>query len=117
VRRAVRALLVLLLLGGAFFAWARLLHVGPLGPIPGGALSGEPAAALPADWSFANRERPCWPPTGHELCADGCGADLLIESRAFALPWSGRVWRFGGDVRRLPGATGAALWAYRLEDR
>ena len=125
-----------------------------------------PAAALPADWSFANRE-----------------PYLLIESRAFALPWSGRVWflahggrlhvllpgffgddlprrldadprvrveldgkvyeqvavavtgdadigalmapvlrrqfaiEIAGDVRRVPGATQAALWVYRLEDR
>ncbi len=59
----------------AFLAWARLLHAGPLGPIPGGALRGEPAAALPADWSFANRD-----------------PYLLVESRALTLPWSGRVW-------------------------
>jgi len=165
VRRAARALLVLALLACAFLAWARLLHPGPLGPIPGGALAGEPAAAPPADWSFANRED-----------------YLLVESRAFTLPWSGRVWflahhgrlhlllpgffgddlkrrvdadprlrveidgkvyeqvaapvtddaeigalmapvlrrqfaiEIGGDVRRVPGATRASLFVYRLDD-
>lgn len=165
MRRAGRVLLVLALLAGGFFAWARLLHAGPLGPIPGGRLSGEPASELPADWSFANRD-----------------PYLLVESRAFTLPWSGRVWflshagrlylllpgffgddlvrrleadprvrvevdgrvyeqvavavtddadvgallapvvrrqfaiELGGEVRRIPGATGAALHVYRLED-
>ena len=165
MRRAVRALLVSVFLAGGFFAWARLLHAGPLGPIPGGALSGEATAELPADWSFANRE-----------------PYLLVESRAFTLPWSGRVWflshggrlhlllpgffgddlrrrlevdprvrvelegkvyeqvavavtddaaigelmapvlrrqfaiEIGGSVRRVPGATRAALFVYRLED-
>jgi hypothetical protein len=158
-------LLVLALLAGAFLAWARLFHAGPLGPIPGGRLSGEPASELPANWSFANRD-----------------PYLLVESRAFFLPWSGRVWflahagrlhlllpgffgddlkrrldadprlrvefdgqvyeqvavavtddaaigalmasvlrrqfaiEIGGQVRRIPGATRAALHVYRLED-
>ncbi len=46
--------LVIALLG--FGVWARLLAGGPVGPIPGGALSGEPAGSPPADWSFANAE-------------------------------------------------------------
>lgn len=75
MRRAPRALLLFVLAAAAFLAWARLFHAGPLGPIPGGRLGGEPATALPADWSFANR-----------------APYLLVESRAFALPWSGRVW-------------------------
>ena len=165
MRRAGRVLLVLVLLAGGFFAWARLFHAGPLGPIPGGRLSGESASELPPDWSFANRD-----------------PYLLVESRAFTLPWSDRVWflshagrlhlllpgffgddlarrldadprvrveidgkvyeqaavpvsddaligalmapvlrrqfaiEIGGDVRRIPGATRAALWVYRLED-
>jgi hypothetical protein len=165
MRRAAVAALVLLLLAAGFLAWARLFHAGPLGPIPGGALRGEPSAELPADWSFANR-----------------APYLLVESRAFTLPWSGRVWflahegrlhlllpglfgdalkrrldvdprvrveidgrvyeqvavavedeldtgallapvirrqfaiEIGGAVRRIPGATRAALWIYRLED-
>lgn len=97
MRRAALALCALLLLAGGFLAWARLLHAGPLGPIPGGRLAGEPARELPADWSFANRD-----------------PYLLVESRAFRLPWSGRVWFlahhgrlhlllpgfFGDDLRR-----------------
>ncbi|MGH7289396.1 MAG: hypothetical protein ACREI8_15405, partial [Myxococcota bacterium] len=71
MRRAVFGIGGVGLVALGLLAWARLLHPGPLGPIPGGALRGEPAAALPADWSFANRE-----------------PYLLVESRAFALPWS-----------------------------
>lgn len=165
MRRAALVLAALLVLALGFVAWARLFHAGPLGPIPGGALSGEPAEELPADWSFANRE-----------------PYLLVESRALALPWSGRVWflshggrihlllpaffgddlkrrldvdprvrielagrayeqraepvtddaaigelmapvirrqfaiELGGAVRRIPGASRAALWVYRLGD-
>jgi hypothetical protein len=165
VRRALLALALLALLLGGGFAWLRLLRPGPTGPIPGGALRGTPAASLPADWSFANRE-----------------PYLLVESRAFLLPWSGRVWFIahrrrlhlllpaffgddlkrrldvdprlrveidgtdyeqvaipvlgdedlaellgpalrrqfaidvGGAVRRIPGAAGAEMWVYRLED-
>ena len=86
MRRALAALLALVLFAGGVLAWARLLHAGPLGPIPGGALAGEPAAELPADWSFANRD-----------------PYLLIESRAFTLPWSGRVWflAHGGRLHLL----------------
>lgn len=165
MRRLLRVSLAAALLAGGFLAWARLLHSGPLGPIPGGRLSGELASELPADWSFANRD-----------------PYLLVESRAFALPWSGRVWflayegrlhlllpgffgddlvrrlaadphlrveldgrvyeqvavpvtddagigalmapvlrrqfalEIAGEARRIPGATRATLWVYRLED-
>jgi hypothetical protein len=75
VRRIALVLAVLALILGAGFAWARLLRAGPTGPIPGGALRGNPAPSLPGDWGFANRE-----------------PYLLVESRAFFLPWSGRVW-------------------------
>jgi hypothetical protein len=75
VRRTALVVGVLALLLAAAFAWARLLRAGPTGPIPGGALRGAPAASLPSDWSFANRE-----------------PYLLVESRAFLLPWSSRVW-------------------------
>jgi hypothetical protein len=158
-------LAVLLVLALGCVTWARLFQPGGVGPIPGGALRGEPARALPADWSFANRE-----------------PYLLVESRAFALPWSARVWflshegrlhlllpgffgddlkrrldadprvrveldgrvyeqvavpvgddaavgalmapvirrqfaiEIGGNVRRVPGASRAALWVYRLDD-
>jgi hypothetical protein len=91
----LRVFLVLLMLAAGFFGWARLFHAGPLGPIPGGALSGEPSSELPTDWSFANRD-----------------PYLLVESRAFALPWSGRVWflSYGGRLHLLlPGFFGDDL--------
>lgn len=75
MRRAALVFALLLLLAVSAVAWLRLLRAGPTGPIPGGVLRGTPAASLPADWSFANRE-----------------PYLLVESRAFFLPWSGRVW-------------------------
>ena len=165
MRRAALVFGVLLLLAAGGFAWVRLLRAGPTGPIPGGRLGGTPASELPADWSFANAE-----------------PYLLVESRAFFLPWSGRVWFlahrgrlhlllpafFGDDLKRrldadprlrveiagtvyeqlaapvagdgdlaellgpvirrqfsidvgaavvrIPGATQAEMWVYRLED-
>jgi hypothetical protein len=95
MRRALVLLLGLVLLAGGFLAWARLLHAGPLGPIPGGALAGEPSSELPADWTFANRD-----------------PYLLIESDAFALPWSDRVWFLAYEGRLhllLPGFFGDDL--------
>jgi hypothetical protein len=95
VRRLVVACLALALAAGAVLLWARLLRAGPTGPIPGGALRGELAAERPADWSFANRE-----------------PYLLVESRAFALPWSGRVWFIAHAGRLhllLPGFFGDGL--------
>ena len=74
------ALLVVAALG--FGVWARLLAGGPVGPIPGGALSGELASELPRDWSFANESD-----------------YLLVESRAGRLPWSTRVWFMAFDGR------------------
>jgi hypothetical protein len=95
VRRGLLVLLALVLLAGAFLAWARLFHAGPLGPIPGGRLAGEPASETPADRSFANRD-----------------PYLLIESDAFELPWSGRVWVLAHEGRLhllLPGFFGDEL--------
>ncbi|MDX1650183.1 MAG: hypothetical protein R3263_10050 [Myxococcota bacterium] len=63
--------------------WARLLAGGPVLPgVPGGGLRGEVARALPDDWSFANRED-----------------YLLVESRAWTLPWSDRVWFLAHEGR------------------
>jgi hypothetical protein len=92
------ALLVAALAGG--FAWARLLAGGPVGPIPGGRLHGEPAPA-PADWSFANRE-----------------PYLLVESDAWLVPWSARVWFLAHEGRlyvMLPSFFGDGL-KRRLDD-
>jgi hypothetical protein len=81
--RVVRWALALLVLAGiGAGVWARLLAGGPVGPIPGGALAGEPAAELPADWTFANQED-----------------YLAVESRAFRLPYSTSVWFMAHDGR------------------
>ena len=65
-------LLLVALAGGV---WARLLAGGPVGPFPGGALSGRVAAELPEDWGFANRED-----------------YVAVESRAGRLPYSRGTW-------------------------
>jgi len=59
-----------------FALWARLLAGGPVASgVPGGWLRGEVARERPEEWSFANDQ-----------------AALLVESRAWTLPWSGNVW-------------------------
>jgi hypothetical protein len=76
VRRVLLGALAIVFVAAlGFGVWARLLAGGPVGPIPGGALSGEAADSLPADWSFASRED-----------------YLAVESRAGRLPYSSRVW-------------------------
>lgn len=55
--------------------WVRFLAGGPVGPFPGGALSGRAAESLPDDWSFANQED-----------------YVTVESRAGRLPYSSGVW-------------------------
>jgi len=89
-----------LVAGGA--AWVRLFAGGPVVPgIGGGRLRGEPAAALPTDWSFANRE-----------------PYLLVESDAWTLPYSTSAWFLAHDGRLhllLPAAFGDDL-ARRLAD-
>ncbi len=62
------------LLAGAAFLWARFLADGPVGPIPGGSLRGEPTA--PADdWGIAEGIQ-----------------HLPVEHRGSRLPYSGRYW-------------------------
>ncbi len=95
------ALLVLgLLLGGAL-VWARLFAGHNVGPIPGGWLRGEVATDLPSDWSFANAE-----------------SYLLVESDAWTLPYSTRVWFLAHQGRLhllLPGFFGDGL-KRRIDD-
>ncbi len=95
MRRAALVLGGLLLALACVALWARLFAGGPLGPLPGGWLRGELASERPADWTFANRQ-----------------PDLLVESRAFTLPWSGRVWFIAHRGRLhllLPGIFGDDL--------
>ena len=64
-------------------AWVRLLAGGPVLPgVGGGWLRGEPATELPADWTFANRD-----------------PYLLVESRAWTLPYSASVWFLANEGR------------------
>ena len=76
------------LLGVAVAAgvWVRFLAGGPVGPFPGGALSGRAAESLPDDWSFANQED-----------------YVTVESRAGRLPYSSGVWfmAYAGRVHLL----------------
>ena len=73
------ALLLLVAGGGAL--WLRFFTGGPVGPFPAGALRGE-TAALPAEWSFANR----W-------------QYVAVESRAPGLPYSTSSWFMVFDGR------------------
>ncbi len=75
--RTLRRILFIAGLGVAAVAvWVRLLGGGPVvSGIPGGWLRGETVGDLPSDWSFANR-----------------APYLLVESRAWTLPYSVRVW-------------------------
>ncbi len=96
----MRLLPLLVLLVGGGLCWARLFAGGPVGPIPGGHIRGEPAAP-PADWSFTNRED-----------------YLLVESDAWTLPYSARVWFLAYEGRLhllLPSFFGDGL-KRRLDD-
>ncbi len=102
--RFSRAVLVLLVLAPAgVTGWARLLAGGPVIPgVPGGWVHGEPASELPADWSFANRDD-----------------YLLVESRAWTLPYSSRVWFLAHEGRLhllLPGFFGDGLQRRLADD-
>ena len=102
--RILRAGLVLLVLAlTGVFAWARLLAGGPvIAGVPGGWVRGEPASELPADWSFANRD-----------------SYLLVESRAWTLPYSSRVWFLAHEGRvhiLLPGFFGDGLQRRLADD-
>lgn len=67
----------------AGFAWGRLLAGGPVLPgVGGGWLRGEISTVLPTDWSFANRD-----------------PYLLVESRAWTLPYSASVWFLAHEGR------------------
>jgi hypothetical protein len=70
VRKLRRASVVLASLALAAGLYVRLLAGGPVGPLPGGALSGEPGGPV-EDWSFANAH-----------------ARIAVESRAGWLPYS-----------------------------
>jgi hypothetical protein len=104
LRPALRAGLVglLLVLGGVGF-WARLLAGGPVLPgVPGGWVRGESVSPPPADWSFANGE-----------------PYLLVESRAWTLPYSARVWFLAHRGRLhllLPGFFGDGLQRRLADD-
>ena len=101
MRRLAWILLGLALVVGGWASWARLFAGGPVAQIPGGWLRGEPASELPDDWSFANRD-----------------PYLLVESDAWTLPYSARVWFLAHRGRihlLLPGFFGDGL-KRRLDD-
>ncbi|MBW2316790.1 MAG: hypothetical protein JRH10_21720 [Deltaproteobacteria bacterium] len=66
---------LLVIVGVGFGVYARLFAGGPIGPLPGGTLSGELSTELPDDWTFANQVH-----------------NLDVESRAFRLPYSTGTW-------------------------
>ncbi len=77
-----------------------LLACGPMGPFPGGRLSGSVAADLPGDWSFADAQD-----------------TVQLETRSSA-PYSVNLWGAGiGDRFYLASGGGDARWVrYIAED-
>jgi hypothetical protein len=68
-------LLGLTLVAAGAAVWVRFLSGTPVGPFPGGALSGTAAETLPDDWMFANEED-----------------YVAVESRAGMFPYSRGTW-------------------------
>jgi hypothetical protein len=76
------------------------LGCGPIGPFPGGSLSGDVATAPPADWSFADEEK-----------------IVQLETRPSA-PYSVNLWGVGiGDRFYVAsGRGGGAQWVEHIEE-
>ncbi len=70
------------------------LGCGPIGPFPGGRLSGDVATGLPADWSFADEEK-----------------TVQLETRPSA-PYSVNLWgvSIGDRFYLASGSGGEANW-------
>ena len=80
---------------------ALVLACGPMGPFPGGRLSGDVAADLPDDWSFADAQE-----------------TVQLETRPSA-PYSVNLWGagIGGRFYLASGGGGDARWVeYIAED-
>ena len=83
-------------------AWLTLgllvLGCGPLGPLPGGRLSGEPVASPPADWSLLDHH-----------------GNIQLETRPSA-PYSVNLWGagIGPHFYLASGAGGEAVWAAHI---
>ena len=86
-------------LGSTLFLLLFALGCGPIGPIPGGRLSGETLAAVPSDWSFTDAYDTVQLETG--------GAD----------PYSVNVWATAvkGDLYIASGSGGESQWARNIE--
>ncbi|MEE8520135.1 MAG: nitroreductase/quinone reductase family protein [Gemmatimonadota bacterium] len=76
------------------------LGCGPMGPFPGGSLSGDVATALPADWSFADKEM-----------------TVQLETRPSA-PYSVNLWgvSIGDRFYLASGRGGGANWVEHIAE-
>ncbi len=74
------------------------LGCGPIGPFPGGRLSGDVATGLPADWSFADEEK-----------------TVQLETRPSA-PYSVNLWgvSIGDRFYLASGGGGEAKWVEHI---
>ncbi len=74
------------------------LGCGPIGPFPGGSLSGDVATALPTDWSFADEEK-----------------TVQLETRPSA-PYSVNLWgvSIGDRFYLASGSGGEAKWVEHI---
>ena len=74
------------------------LGCGPLGPFPGGSLSGDVATGLPADWSFADEEK-----------------TVQLETRPED-PYSVNIWAVGmGPIAYVHAGANRSSWVEHME--
>jgi len=93
VRAAIAVALLCVAGLGACFA-----GLGPLGPIPGGRVSGVPAQA-PADWSFTDSVK-----------------EIQLETRLLGLPYSVTSWCVAdGDRLWIPSGNCGRRWPRQVE--
>ncbi len=100
---------------------ALVLACGPMGPFPGGPLSGNLAADLPDDWSFADARdtvqletRPS-DPYSVNLWGTGIGDRFYLASGGGDARWVGYIAE-DPNVRLRVGDTIYELLAVRVED-
>jgi hypothetical protein len=86
--------------GGLLLASIAILACGPVGPLPGGSLNGEPSSSPAGDWSFSDSHN-----------------TIQLEVRRRD-PYSVNVWcvAIGGNLYVAAGRGESSVWARALLD-